>query len=95
MFEVVDGPNESSHCGEVGQEQMKYGNKRVFECNGQELLHALIRFYGLSDGPRKVQYGDPVKVCDVGIGDNSTATITIFSDDIETLNTLVNGVNSD
>ena len=65
---------------------MKYDNKRVFECNGEELLHALIRFYGLSDGPRKTQYGEPTKVSDVAIGPDATATITIFSNDIATLN---------
>ena len=67
----------------------QYADKTIAEATPQELLHALLHSQGLTPGPSRTIYCEPVSETLISIGDDATACITIFDDDIGTLNGLV------
>lgn len=64
----------------------KYMDKTIAEATSEELLHALIKTNGLAPGPRKTTYCLPVSEALIAIGDDRTASVHIFNEDIEALN---------
>lgn len=68
---------------------MNYVNKIIAEATSEELLHALININGLSPGPKKTVYAEPIYVSDIPIGPDRTARITVFADDISILHVLL------
>lgn len=73
---------------------MGYMNKTISEATSEELLHALLHTNGMCEGPSKTTYCEPVSEALIAIGPDRTATITIFTDDVSTLNARVNGLES-
>ena len=65
---------------------MEYMNKTIADATSEELLHALMHANGIADGPTMTRYGEPVSESLVAIGPDRTATIRVFTDDIEALN---------
>ena len=65
---------------------MNYMNKMVSEATSEELLHALISANGLGAAPRKTMRCEPASSCLIEIGQDTSAEIVIFDDDINLLN---------
>ena len=64
-------------------------NKRISEATVCELLFTILRTNGLQDGPRKKTFAEPISETTIEIGDNATATIIIFNEDLPLLNKIV------
>ena len=69
----------------------RYPDKAIADSTPQELLHALLHSQGISPGPSKTVYAEPVSETLVSIGDDASAHIRIFDEDIEALNKTVLG----
>ena len=68
---------------------MRYDDTTIADATPQELLHALLHSQGMVPGPTRTVYAEPVSETLVSVGDDATAHIRIFDEDIETLNGLV------
>ncbi len=69
---------------------MKYADKLIKEASEEELLHALIaKSGGLSQGPNKTVYYQPVMEAIICIGNDHSATITLCDDEATVLNEMV------
>ena len=59
--------------------------KKISEATSLELLLVLMHTEGISDGPMRIVYAEPVIETIIGICSDATARILVFKDDLEAL----------
>jgi len=60
-------------------------NKKISESTNQELLLTLMHTNGMTKGPTKIIFAEPVMETLIEIDSDRTAIIYVFEEDIETL----------
>jgi len=68
---------------------MNYMNKTISEATALELLHAIMHTAGINSGPKKRTFNEPVSESIIAIGNDTSATITVFDADFPVFNKLV------